>query len=335
MAGVVATVSEVSSTVMGALMAIPEAVKDVVGALRSFTDAISPQAGLNFDRAVRSVEATIGSALLPVLALATEVMDRFAGAVMGAMGAMRGSFEQIAALTLDVMQPVFVAVSAAAQVLADALRDWLPVITEIALALGQFAALLAVAVTALGALAAAVRDFVIGSYLGGLGKSMDWLKGLFVELGKTVIFATLGLLKMAGRTDVAKDFLEGIARGAGPPTRGLTPAPLDYRLGTMMDVYQRQLLEAAKGGGPTVAEESRDYLKEIRDFAEKQLAALEKGEPGPLPAGAAAALTPAIGAMAGLRWVERGAVRTGIPLPPVTGLRMGLQWLAEQAGIQL
>src|SRR5262245_30311944 len=258
--------------VSGALLAIPDAVTRVVSSVRAFTDALNPQVGLNFDRALRSLEATIGQALEPIVVAATAIIVQFAGALTDAMAALRGPIETVSGLIVSVLQPVFAAVADVAGVVARNFEHTLPLLRNLAVVLEGALSVAGVMVTVFFELDSAIRDVLLGT-LGDLGKVTSWLKDQFVEMGKAFIVGTVVFLRMVGANALALRVLEALARE--PKKAGITPAPSEYRLGGLADIYQRRLVEAAKGGGKTVADEQLDVMKELRDFAKEQIEILK------------------------------------------------------------
>lgn len=264
---VLAQSAQVVSGVIDSLRAIPDAV-------RKFTDAINPQAGLNLDRAFRSLYATIGHAMLPIIETATRTVDRFAGALMGAMDRLRGPVEKVAHLFERAFAPVLQSVSVVGDSLAGIIESLEPVFRLLGGWLEGAAAQMAVLINVVVALQEAMTKATLSGF-GDLSKTLFVVQDQFVNLSVAVLQATAHFLLLIGATDVLRRILKGVM--GQPPGLGRTPAPLGVQIGGLEDIYRRRLVEAGKGmAGASVEEKQLTAQQRIAAACEGMLQKLEK-----------------------------------------------------------
>lgn len=255
--------------VVGTLQRIPDAV-------RGWVDAFNPAAGKALDHAFRSLAATIGYAMEPIIHTATRTVNAFAGAIMNAMDRLRPAIERTGILFSRVMQPVLHAVSFAADVLADALDGAAPLIELVGEALEGVLAVANVVAQAFFALDAVIRQGVLGAF-GDLKRLTDILNDGFVSLATGVIAATAMLLSFAKQDKMLAMFLARLA--VAPQLRGRAPAPEGFQLGGLEDIYRRRLLAAAQGAGGTVQDKQLSAQERIAEYSRQLLELMRTNRP--------------------------------------------------------
>jgi hypothetical protein len=258
----------------GAISGVVDQIKRLPDAVRGFVDAFNPAAGERLDYAFRSLHATIGYAMEPIIMAATAVVERFAGALMSGMDALRPAIEKVAGLFVGMLQPAMATVG----VVMDAVAR---VAERIADRLGGFAKLfegffsvMHVVITTAVTLAEAFIELT--SPLGVVNKGFDLIGEALADLAIGFIGLTDFILRFIGATALANKNLEVLAKLR--PQSGRAPAPTNFGIGGLEDIYKRRLVEASKGGGKSIEEKNSDFLKRIAEAVEGMKKAMETPE---------------------------------------------------------
>lgn len=264
----------------GAIGGVVDQIKRLPDVVSGFVAAFDPTQIQRLDYAYKSLYSTVGFALTPIIGAATRTVEQFADAISGGMEAIRGPIEKVAGTFLGALQPAIAAASdvfdglASAAEMLEPLMTPLEAVIEATLGLGR-------ALTAIGVetLLAVVKQLIPSAE--ALQQMTDWVTQTFLRLAEATLQVTDSLLSMVGRTDVLASILERLAKEPAPGGRR-QGAPENFQIGGTEDVYRRRLLLAAQARAKDPAEESRDYLKDLRELAKQMLEELKK-RPTPTP----------------------------------------------------
>lgn len=237
--------------------------------IRGFVDAFNPQAGLRLDVAMRSLAATIGYALEPIIHGAADAVNSFAGAIVGAMDSLRPAVEQLVGLFQSTLRPVMHLVRASFDALVLVLRILGPLFefwatnTEILVA----------SVVVLWAIFEDLREVLVRLMFGPLAMMGDLSKLLnegFVGLVEATLQATAALLALVpGGDAIMRRILE---RLGGMPEKGRAAAPMGYTIGGLEDVYRKRLVASAQAmGGGSVEQQQLGVMERIEKVVQKML----------------------------------------------------------------
>lgn len=244
----------------GSIMAIPNAVAGIVRQAASYVQALNPQLVQNYEARLRDLTATLGYALVPVVAYATRSVREFAGVLLPAVRMFRPIVEQLShafaglasggvRIVARVMERFAVLLGQATGGIANLITSWSAMLEVIASAievLGAFQATFGLISTLFDANASAVRRMTVA-----------------------VAVATARLIGFIGGADALKKFRESLARGLAdrlkPPT-GLLAAPTDSSV-TGFEEIAKKIAERAfiAGAGAETDPPDVALLKEIRD----------------------------------------------------------------------
>jgi hypothetical protein len=257
--------------VINALLRIPQAV-------RSYVDAFNPTAGQQLDRAFRSVAATIGYALEPVILAATRIVDSFAGALLGAMNSLRRPVELVSQAFRLVLRPAIDAVSIAFDGLAKAAEGLTPLLEPLSAAAQMitttFGIVTAVALELVAGLTGALGE-VVPSMM-NLHTTTVTLTGVFVEMTRIALRWGYVLSNLVGLGKHFRDALEAFTKQRPQAGR---PGAVGFGMGGLEDLYRRRLVEAAKAtGGKSIEEKQFDVTSQIRDMMKEMLDQIKKQE---------------------------------------------------------
>lgn len=292
MAGPIAAAAVIGQAV-GAIQNVVNEIKRLPDAVRGFVDAFNPAAGERLDYAFRSLQATIGRGLEPVISVATRIVEKFADAISGGMDRLRGPIEKVAGLFLGSLAPLFESVGLIFDGLADAGEALMPVFQALAPVFEAFLAFGHV-LTAIGVESTlALIKGIIGE--GNNLRSMtEQLTEKFLSLSESAVLASYWLLSLVGQQKIV---VEALKRLAQPGTQGgrIAPAAVNVGMRGLEEIYKERLVAAARGSGKNAQEESADHLAAIRRMAEELLGRIKAD-----PAGVAGGAQRSIGRGAGL-----------------------------------
>jgi phage-related protein len=237
--------------------------------VRGFVDALNPQAGARLDKALYDLQATIGYALEPVIQVAADVVNQFAGAIVGAMDALRPAIEHVSALFQRVLGPVMRIVKVLFDSLASSIDALMPLFDFLASWMEGALSVLQVVITVFEVLRVAFLQFIMGP-MGGLSDVSKFLTDVFVGLAEAVLQTTAFFLELIGQEDEMKKILEKIVEQM--PGKGRAGAMTGYGIGGLEDVYRRRLVASAQAmGGGTVEQQQLGVMEKIQALCEKML----------------------------------------------------------------
>lgn len=261
MAGPLAAAAMVGE-VVSALAAVPQAVQNFVGSITGFVEAVDPSSVRQMNEALRSLSATIGYALAPVVQGFTQIVKEVAGELMGSFTDLREIVGSLVGQAMAVVRPIIGALSSVFREVVGTLQTMMPVIEVLTTYWEGLANVVGVVVRIAGTLQQAFYQMVFGS-LGDLKGVIEVVQTAFVRLTLAIVGFTVSLLRVIGMTDLALKFLKGME---GTGDKGRPGAPQNVQLGDVMSVYKARLLEAAKAGsGPSLAEQTKSIMEQVRD----------------------------------------------------------------------
>jgi hypothetical protein len=267
MAGPLAAAAVLGQAV-GAIQNVVNEIRRLPDAVRGFVDAFNPQAGERLDYAFRSLHATIGFGLEPVITTTTRIVEKFADAISNGMDRLRAPIEKVSGLLLGALAPGFASVATIFDGLATAAEALTPLMEPAAAVLEAVMALGHVLTTiGVESLLEGIRMLIPETRT--LADVTHAVTGALVSLTGTVLHFADFLLSFVGKQHVLLNVLDSLARPRAEGNRR-APAPSNFGMSSLEDIYKQRLVAAAKGaGGKTPEEQSRDYLADIRKIAEQ------------------------------------------------------------------
>ncbi len=250
-----------------------ESFKKVTSAVEGFAVALSPASALVFNQSLRDLAATIGTALEPVLEVATGVVQEFAASLAPALEKLRPVAEQLAKTFGHIANVFSGAFASVLQSLAPAFR----VLADVVSAL----------VPVFQAFYAGVAGLV--SALGGLFGQADWqsvtdtLKDAFRSLASYAIQAAAHVAKFADSllgTSLARDFARGARQALlADEARGEAQRAAPRNAGvTDLASFGRSVTAAALLAGPLGGRTKEDEERAWRESVARNLEAIARGD---------------------------------------------------------
>lgn len=244
--------------VVDALTRIPDAVK-------GFVDALNPGSVRAMDMAFKSLEATVGYALEPIIITFTSVFRLISGEMNDAFTALRDAVADVANAGFDVLRPIVRLTAVQFGNLVKLFRGMKGVIDPLVQAVEGAATAFGVVLQIVNTLGIALVEMqaeawskLVAAMLGG-----ESLTDLFVDLTVAIAKATDQLLRMVGATEMANKILDGITKRTG---QGRPEGARDQRVTTLEELYRTRIVEAAKAQGGM-----RDNKASAYDLAVEQL----------------------------------------------------------------
>lgn len=249
----------------GAIKGVVDEIRRLPDVVGEWVKAFNPASIARLDYAYQSLASTLGFSFEPIIIGATRYVEQFADAISGGMNRLRGPIEKVAGLLLGAMAPAFQAVGDVFDGLASAAEMLLPVFSA-------FAPVMEAAVVVLRTWVALGVESGLALLKGIIGEGetlrdvTGWLTTAFLKLAESSLLVSHFWLSMVGQEKILMNVLDRLSapREAGGRR---APAPTGFSMGGLEDLYKRRLTEAAKGGGPDVAAQSRDYLAELAAIA--------------------------------------------------------------------
>lgn len=246
---------------------IADAFEAAVSPLKKFVDAISPGQVQVFNLAMRDLNATIGSAFIPVMQVMTEGVRRAAAILNPAVDALAPAFRSLSEALLSFMLP-------AVQTTSHALKSMSPLIEGIGDALHLLGDFLGVVNVIMLSLKDALGDFfkalVGGGAGGGLKSIFDQIKEGLQRFLVTLITVSAQIAKAFGATG----FIEHLQKNLQELTKttggkgGVSGVHI-----TGLEQISKDLAQAAAtaaGGGQKgrgIEDIANEALKQIGDIA--------------------------------------------------------------------
>ena len=249
------------------LTGIADAFEAAVGPLRKFVEAISPGQVQVFNLAMRDLNATIGSAFLPVMQVMTEGVRRAASLLTPAVDALAPAFRSLSEALLSFMMP-------AVQTTAHALKSMAPLVEGIGQALHVFGDFLGVINVIMLSLKDALGDFLKtllgGGNSGGFKSVFDNIISALQRFLVTLIVTSAQIAKLFGATGFIEYLQKNLRELAAPGTGGKGGASNVHIAG--LEQISKDLAQAAAtaaGGGakgPGFEEIAKEALKQLEDI---------------------------------------------------------------------
>jgi hypothetical protein len=321
--GKIGALGDVFTTITGKMGALGDVFTKITDKARGFVDAYNPQAGLNLDRAFRSLQATIGFALEPVIMGAARIIDNFAGALVSGMDRLRGPIEAVVGMFSGALKPAIAAVEVVMDGLADAAEALLPLFDVLGTAIEGVATLFRLLVTiGVTNYLDALKSIIPGAE--DIKDVTNTLKEAFVFLFEVVLRYTEFMLTLLNKAELFRPILESFLK-PGPAATGRQGAPTGFAIGGLEDIYRRRLLESARGGGQSTQEKTYGVMLELKKLAEKMLKEISEGELARLNQNLAEGFARGFGGQVA---VPEGAALAGLGIEQ--GILQGLQAARQQ-----
>lgn len=261
----------------GAIKAVVDEIKKIPDAVRGFVDALNPAAGIRLDFAFRSLYATIGHALEPVISTAAEVVRDFADAIGGGMTDLRDPVEAVASIFRGVLRPVLTAAGVALDGLARTAKTLQPLFELLGTGLQFITGMALVQFTVVSRTLLGILEAIVPSEQTLLGVT-EGLTLAFVSLAETALKLSSFFLSLVGRQDIMRGILESLARDRTNDRR--MGAPTNVRMSGLEDIIRERMLTAARGGGPDLAQQQVNLLAGLKKTADDMLKEMQAGNGG-------------------------------------------------------
>lgn len=234
-----------SSGIKEATGLVTGAFGQMVGAIQPFVAALSPNMAFQMQQAMRSLQATIGVALMPAAQAIVGAMRQVAGAILPAAQALAPVLGDIARVVTDMLLPPFYLIS-------DILTGLAPVLQL----LSGMAKSISDGLLAMSAVSrAVVQAFVewIASLFGSKGDIKDFLSSFRDAVHRVVsslIQLSAYIAKFFGRSDIITKMAQNL-RDLANPKPGAPPPPTDMGFRGFEDIAKTMAAAAfgAVAGG--------------------------------------------------------------------------------------
>jgi len=291
--------------ITGLLGAFADNLARVPSAMEPFIAALAPGLIQQFSYSLRTLQATIGTALAPAFQILNRVIRDAAGLIAPAMKALQPIMTELAQVVSQTVLPVV-------DELGAIIESFSPIVVQL---VGALTPVLTAFRVILTSVIRAVTDWVkalLGT--GGTGW-VDSFRRAVEQVAKYLILLSARIALLLGATgyvDALKKSLENLG-GAGVKPQGVAPAPEGVRTSGLEDIA-RQMAEAAvvAGGGPAPED---PQLKAMTDIL-NELKALK----------------------ADTNWKEllnsvwEDISKTGLPDAISKGVQAAWLWIQQQAG---
>lgn len=248
---------------------LKRALGDVIGQAGKFVEALDPSAMELFGDVTRDLQAVIGTALLPIIEVATDAFREVGDILVPVMQELAGPVREIATAVKNILIPI---VQVFAQVLSGQIAYfqavWAPIIEAVAVI---FRALVAV-------VSAVVRSLVtaLGSLFGAnLGNLANDFKSAVRSMTTALVVGVGRLLAFLGATDVLRNYIQALEGGPKGNSAGAAAIQNVRQVDLSGIVKDLQVAAAgATGGGDTGPEkdpiaEAVAQLKQIASSTDR------------------------------------------------------------------
>jgi hypothetical protein len=252
---------------------LTDGVNSLVSAVTPFVQALNPNLVFGLNYAMKSLQATIGVALVPVAQVLTRAIREMAGILLSAMHAIGPA---LGSLT----QALMTFVQGAVRAFADALIELAPLLD----ALAEAAHILVSAWDAIRAVLMAVvqslKTWLTGLFGSEAGDLKGWLSafrdGLHSAVEALLKFA-VSLARLFGasgfQSNLAKSLRDLAGTGKQVSGTGAPPAPSDVGFKTFEDIGKTMAAAAfaaqGTGGGAAADKSEREWLAQMADSLDK------------------------------------------------------------------
>jgi len=261
----------------------PKFFKSIADQAASWVREFDPSAVMAMDQAMRSLTATVGYTLTPIVHGFTSAAREFAGAALDGMNALRPAVAQVVGVFRTALEPALHFFHRWLLGLADRLERAAPLLDRFGKALDYSLTAWAVFFEAYEAVSEALFDLAEATApstllqfftgLDALGVGLFKVGNHLPELTKGIIAATAASLFMAdtlsrtfgGEGGRARKFLDRLAQE--PQRSGRPGAAEGFGMSGLEEIYRKRLLEAAKSGSEDPTLKGISLMEDIRDFA--------------------------------------------------------------------
>lgn len=266
-----------------------EAIGQVINQSRAFVEALNPAVVMQFDYVMRNLQATIGTALVPIFTVFTDIISQVSGQILPVMqqltpiikllsetiGGILVTEIKILVQVFDILKPiidtlvtVFVVIETVLKVLFTALMVLLAPLQILAKVISY---IIDPFLQLFNALSGVINDFMtviqvfIKTFIDILSSMFGSSRGAFNGLVDAVRQAIRAFVEFSARIGIlffGNDFIQRLLANFSP--RGATAAPQGVGISSFADIARR-LNETAfiAGGGQQDTTES--LLRDIRE----------------------------------------------------------------------
>ena len=234
--------------------------QQLTSSIGSFVNVLNPAVMFNFNLAVESVAATIGSALSPAMQVATEAVRLFAGSITPLMRQLADPIRTVAQAMLTVFRPVIDTVSATLQTLT-------PVLGLVADTARAMSITLSATLPTIGATVVTVAQALSGLVGGPIKSFGEMLVDAAKFVSKNFLIAAAAVAQFFGQTT----WVDNLLRAIDPDENGManrgTPNFAAAQAGgfSSVDSFARTVLTSAfvaTDPGAAAPKDQTDYLRE-------------------------------------------------------------------------
>lgn len=251
-----------SQGISAAAQAITGPFQQLGSAITPFVQALNPSLVMVFNQAMRSLQATIGVALVPVMEALIGAVREVAGILLPAMQALAPVMGNLAKTVLTLFMPPF-------RILADMLTELAPILEFLTGVLKVVADAWTTLQVVARTLYQTLFKFISG-LLGGEGNLKDVLKS-FRDAMHQVVESVLKLVAYLAKAFSQFDFIAAMSKNlremAAPAKPGAAPAPQDVGFKGFEDIVKTMAVSAfaAMGGGGAEDQSEKEWLKHLAD----------------------------------------------------------------------
>ncbi len=268
---------EVILEVIGSLEKLKDVLLGAVNAVAPFVQALAPSVVQEFSSAMKDLQATIGSALIGIVQVASSVVREIGGVLLPLMQ----SLEPIITSAANVIGTLFVSVVRLAVVPLEALVPVLDILVGLFTEYEKVFSELIIITTAAARVLTDWIKSIFGSDASGI---KDLFKGFFDVIRqciKALITLAATLAVAAGAAGLVNRFGDALAREAAERDAragGLKAAGTNPQITDIANIARQAQLAAftAQGGGAGREKTDTEYLKSLADDL-KKIAADNRG----------------------------------------------------------
>lgn len=243
-------------------------VLEVLSQVGDLVGAFSPTTVKLFDDAMKNVEATVGKALVPILEVATEVLNSFSGILDPIADKFQPIIEKIAGLLAENLLPTLELLGSLLDIAADIIDDLVPVLEATVDVLKVMTAVMQTLVDLFKSLG--VLEFFKGV--------VEQLVSVLKEIIKTFILLGATVAKFLGWDKAVSGFIANLEKQGKPEEKALNVGIQDAAFKGIDQISKdiQQAAFAATGGKPTKKKEPDEWAQDLLN----QLKEIEKGQKG-------------------------------------------------------
>jgi phage-related protein len=261
--------------VAAAMEAVKEGLKGLTVGLAAATAAmyasaelvkmINPSAALLFQQALKDLSATIGSGLVPVITIFTDLINRVSGTLLPIM-------QQLAPLFAQLSDIIAQGILAAFQALAPIFQAFIPIIRLLLDAYEQYAQIIRIVMRVYFALIQALISIITSLFGANMSDVQNQIKSLGDAIKNLVVhlvLAAAAILNWIGAGNIVKEWQKKIQEmlGAQPGRGARAVDAINPQMSSIAQIGSQIALAAAgaMAGGPGMKED--ESLKALQEIA--------------------------------------------------------------------